>query len=169
MHRGSIAIAGLAGIGVLPRAAPGLQLTGDVLVAPRTLVTLGAAFLPEQHASQGDVQFGLTFLDLGACYQPLATKSWELAGCASLLAGALHVAVTSPIPDSVGQRLFGAGDGGARLSWLPSPGFEVRMQADLVLPFDRHTFAIASDAGVASIFRQPAAGAVFSLGAGVRY
>jgi hypothetical protein len=169
IHRGSIALAGLAGIGVLPRAAPGLQLIGDVLVAPRTLVTLGAAFLPEQRAALRDVQFGLTFANVGACYEPLATKSWELAGCASLLAGALHVAVTSPIPDAVGQRGYGGGEVGARFAWLPSPGFEMRMQADLLVPFDRHTFAIASDTGLAPIFRQPAVGAVFSIGAGVRY
>jgi hypothetical protein len=169
LHRGSIALTGLAAAHILPRAAPGLQLTGDVFVAPQTLVTLGAAFLSEERASQGDVRFGLTFATLGLCYQPLATKSWEIAACAALMAGALHVAVSSPIPDEVGQRVYAGGEAGARVAWLPSPAFEMRLQADLVLPFDRHTFAIASNDGVSSVFRQPSFGGVLSIGAGLRY
>ncbi len=170
---GAVEVSAVAAARVLPQMAAGIELRANIDVAPRTFVSVSGLLLPEQQASRtdGDVRFGITWATLGPCYRPLATSSWEVAGCASLVAGAMHVVVATPTPDEVGQRFYWGGTAGARLTFVPSAGWELVARADLITPFNRRTFVVEHDRPrrAATVFTQPALGALFSLGIGIRY
>jgi hypothetical protein len=170
---GALALSLVVAAKVLPQVSAGIEVRGDIAIAPRTYASVSGLFLPEQQASRtdGDVRFGLTWGTLGPCYRPIVSPSWELGGCAALVVGAMHVVVATPTPDQVGQRFYWGASAGARLSFIPSRGWELLAQAGAITPFNRRTFVIEHDrpARAATVFAQPAVGGLFSLGLGIRY
>jgi hypothetical protein len=170
---GELALSVVAAARVLPQISAGIEIRGEVAIAPRTYASLSGLFLPEQQASRsdGDVRFGITWATLGPCYRPVLTSSWELGGCASLVVGAMHVVVATPTPDEVGQRFYWGAAAGARLSFIPWPGWDLLVRAEALAPLNRKTFVIQHDrpSRAATVFAQPAVGALFSAGLGIRF
>jgi len=119
-------MSGLAGaravavFGALPGVAPGAEWVAEVPVALRGQLTLrlSALYLPErrEHHELGDISYGLTALEAGAC-----AGRWQISlgwsACAALGVGAIHAVVHAPIPLRAGDRLWAALRLEAGLGW----------------------------------------------------
>jgi hypothetical protein len=170
-RRGAISAAGVAATQILPHPAIGVEVAGELALAPGAFATLGLAFFPEQGVLQSDanVHFGLTWGTLGLCWRPLSAGPIEFGGCASALAGGLHIVVASPQPDQVGERFYAGASLGPQSVWSLAPGLELRLRADLVAPFARRTFVVARDAENSMLFRQPVVAGTLALGLAARF
>lgn len=97
--------------GVLPGLAPGVELVTALPVGEtrRQALRFSALYLPEKrdHEPLGDIGYGLTALEAGACSSgPEARVRWF--GCVALGLGAIHAVVHDPVPLEPGDRFWAA-------------------------------------------------------------
>src|SRR5207302_586377 len=106
------------GVGLLPRAAAGLGLAGEVLLTPWLAARAGAVLFPEVRTPAPDPNFafGLTLGWVGACFDAVRRESLSVGACAALSAGLTHAVVYYPDATAPGQRMVWAGSGGLRLA-----------------------------------------------------
>jgi len=171
--RGSLSVASAGALGLLPEAAFGLALVGEVRALPKLSLLLGAAFLPEKTTNAGgaNVAFGLSFLKAGPCRELMSNSEIGLALCASVLVGAMHAVVFDPEPVDVGQRFWWAASGGFRGYWAFARPFTMAADVDLVLPLSRRDNVVSpgGSAPPTSIFEEPALGFMAFIGPGVEF
>jgi hypothetical protein len=126
-------------------------------------------FLPEQrlNGAGGSYGFGGTYGGVTPCVALLGGRQASASVCASLLVGALHVVVRDATPLDAGARLWAAGALGVRLDWNPSGDVHWLLGADALAPIQRHDYVVERAAGAETVFTEPAAGALLTLGVGV--
>lgn len=170
---GFFGLAAVAAVRVLPGAAGGAALTGEIALSDVLLLAVSGQHLFEQPASRAasEVEFGLTFLGAGPCYRAELAQALSLCGCVSVLAGVFRAVVHEPAPADVGERFWWAAAAGLRVGVVPAEPFELRAGVDVLMPVNRRNNVVEQPAtGVAvEAFEEPAVGAQGSLGLGVRF
>jgi hypothetical protein len=170
--RGTLLLLGGAAVSLLPRAAPGLGLAGEVQIVPRLSARIGGMVLPEVRTPAPDENFafGLTAGWLGACFDAVAREAVALGACAGGMGGVLHAVVYFPDATHPGQRAFWAATAGLRLAVRLSARVELQLVADGVAPLNRRQFTVdGRSAGTDVVFAQPAVAALLWGGLGVRF
>ncbi|MDI3285113.1 hypothetical protein [Polyangium sp. 15x6] len=137
-----IALRGGLGLGLLPKAAPGVGLSGHVAVAPRVQITGEALWLPEARTEGGQFGFGLSTLALGACVDVARTGAADLAACGSLWAGALHAVVYDLEPAEPGDWFWAAAAITPRLRVRLAPRLHAEMGVHVLVPITRRPFEV---------------------------
>lgn len=100
--------------GVLPGAAVGAEMTTRVSLdlRERFALRLSGLFVPEtrQRSAAGDLGYGLTALEAGACLSTQLRRAARLVGfgCVGFGLGAVHTVVHSPEPLKPNDRLWAA-------------------------------------------------------------
>lgn len=162
----------VAVLGVLPEMAPGAEWVAEVPVHPRShaALRLSALYLPEQrqHHALGDISYGLTALEVGACGG--ASNAWlGWFACAAFGVGAIHAVVHAPIPVRPGDRLWAALrlEAGLRLRVSGPLWLETRL-FDLIAP-RRWEFRVKSESATAPVFTQSILMPGLAAGLGVRF
>ncbi|MBN1609441.1 MAG: hypothetical protein JW940_22615 [Polyangiaceae bacterium] len=128
---------------VFPSTAAGVEASTEAFVPLSSVVAwrFGVLFLPELRAhTVGDIGYGLTAVDLGACAISAGDLAW--LGCVALQGGAIHTVVHDPTPLKPGDRpwLAGRAHVGARLE-LPGP-FWVESRLFGAVPITRWEFRV---------------------------
>jgi hypothetical protein len=157
---------------VLPGVACGPALNTAIHLHERFAVSVSVRMLPERSIERAGarVGFDLTMAALGGCYAWVGADSWSLSTCASVLAGALHITVTSPTPVGAGQRAWWAASLGVGGAWQVGV-LEVQAGAEALALLGRHDYSVArvEPAVTVSLFEEPPFGLMGTLGAGVRF
>jgi hypothetical protein len=170
--RGALVAFGGTGLGLLPSAAPGVGLGGEVQLGAGFVARLGGFVLPEVRTPAPDENFafGLTAGWLGACYDGIRRDSIALGACAGGVGGVMHAVVYFPDATHPGQRAFWAVTGGLRLAIHLPARVEIQLVSDGVLPLNRRQFTVVGrPAGADVVFAQPATAALLWGGLGVRF
>jgi hypothetical protein len=159
----------MGAFGVLPRTVLGASVLGRVPLSERFSLTGSVAFLPEQRvtAAGGAYGFGATFGGLTPCFDVLEGERAAASVCVSVLLGAVHAVVLDAAPLGPGARLWAAGALGVRFDWNPSGGVHLLAGADALAPFRRHDYVVERADAEETVFSEPAAGALVTLGIGV--
>lgn len=165
----TVSVAGVAAFGLLPRAAFGASVLGRVPFTERFSLAAAMTLLPEQRvrAAGGSYAFGATFGTLSPCFDLLDGERASASLCASVLLGALHVVVRDATPLGPGARPWAAGAVGVRFDWNASRGLHLLAGADAFAPFRRHDYVVERATAAETVFTEPAAGGLVTLGVGV--
>ncbi|HVU06073.1 MAG TPA: hypothetical protein VHE30_30190 [Polyangiaceae bacterium] len=163
--RARFLVRGLAALGLLPKASPGVSVEGS-LGTTRFRVTEGLSWYPDEQTADGRFAFGLATVDTGGCVGGRLGRTAVLQGCGALQLGSQHAAVLALetlVPHDKGPHFWMAGTLGPRLA--VELGGPVRLEAgvDVVLPIFRKAFQIQSGT---PIFQSSVPGGIGWLGVG---
>ena len=161
---------GLASVGVLSLAAPGLGLSVEWPLARRVTLAAGALWLPEARRSYWTFGFGLMSGSAGMCVEAVRTTAITLGGCAHLLAGALQAFAHGREyvqAYNLGDRAWGGFAPALRLGARPVGPLFLTLGVEAVVPFAR--YQLEPYTTTHSIFRQPAVGGLAFGGVGVAF
>jgi len=170
--RGALVALGAAGVGLLPRLAPGVGLGGEVSISRRVSVRAGGVILPEVRTPAPDENFafGLSAAWLGACFDAFQRETLALGACAGGLGGVMHAVVYFPDATHPGQRALWAASGGLRLASHLAGRIELQIAADGLVPVNRRVFTVEGrPPGADVVFAQPAIAALIWGAIGVRF
>jgi len=167
-HVGAFASA-VGAFGILPRAALGVSVSGQVPVSDHASFALGLTFLPEQRTTSGigDFAFGATWGELRGCYDFGRAGPFRFAACAAALLGALHVVVSNPAPVEPGGAAWGAAALGLATDFTPTEPLHLLVRIDGLLPFQRRSYVVDSGGRSETVFVEPQWAALLSTGIGV--
>jgi hypothetical protein len=167
--RASWSVSGIGAIGVLPKAAFGASLDAAVSLSRSVSLAADVSFLPEvsETSSLGEFGFGATWGTLGACYDVEFGADVGMSGCVSAMVGTMHVAVYEPTPVKGGAHVFAGATAGPALRWRFAPPAHLALGVDGFFPFKRTSFLVEDAGTTESLYEQPAAGVLFTLGVGV--
>lgn len=170
--RGALAVGALVAGGVLPRAAVGPLLRGELELGKRWSVVVSAQFLPEQRLTRAGAEawLGLALGGAGPCYRVELGERWAVASCASLLLGSLSLSIASPEDVEAGPRAWWGLACGLRLS-MRAGAFELALGADALAHLARRNYTVSRQQPLRteSLFTEPGAGVLGSLTTGVRF
>jgi hypothetical protein len=154
---------------VLPKAAFGASLDAAVSLSRSVSLAADVSFLPEvsETSSLGEFGFGATWGTLGACYDVEFGADVGMSGCVSAMVGTMHVAVYEPTPVKGGAHVFAGATAGPALRWRFAPPAHLALGVDGFFPFKRTSFLVEDAGTTESLYEQPAAGVLFTLGVGV--
>ena len=141
-----------AGIGLLPKIAPGMALAGQAAAARAVSVTAEALWMPEARTADGRFGFGLTAFSLGACFVPVRLAAAELAACGSVWGGALHAVVYQLAPVTAGDSGWAAAAASPRLRLRLAGPLHAEVGGHLMIPLTRHPFVLRGQ--VEPVFRE---------------
>ena len=169
---GSLALGVQGALGVLPSAALGPLLRGELQLHQGLGLVVSAQFFPEQRlvSAGAEAWFGLSLASVGPCYRVELGEHWAVASCGSFQVGSLHLGVASPEVVDAGPRPWLGLSCGLRVS-LRAGAFELTLGGDALAHLARHNYTVSRQNPVRteSLFTEPAAGALGSLAAGVRF
>jgi hypothetical protein len=171
-RRGALAVSAIGTGRILPRAAFGVRLGGDIRLTDKIDLAIASTFLPEKRQSRegNDVSFGLVWGAVGPCYRIVDVPRVSLSGCAALLIGALRTVVFDPVRARTSALPWAGASAGLRVAWSPLPPFELEAGVDLLIPFYRRTYLVERAPGDnVAVFSDPAVGGGGFLGLGVQY
>jgi hypothetical protein len=117
--KGALASGVSLGLGLLPRPALGFSLRGELVLRGPLLIALEARYFAEQRWSRAGAEsaFGMTLGSVGPCYRLPLAAGFSVAGCASLLVGALSLSVSSPEPLGAGARAWLGAEAALRVAY----------------------------------------------------
>jgi hypothetical protein len=171
-QRGALFLSAIGADRVLPRAAFGVRLLGEVRLADRIDLTIASALLPEKRQSRegNDVSFGLVWGAVGPCYRIVDAPRVSLSGCAAALVGALRSVVFDPVRARTSALPWAGASAGLRVGWSPVHRFEIEGGVDLIAPFYHRTYLVErAPADNVAVFSDPAIAGAGFLGIGVQY
>jgi hypothetical protein len=157
---------------VLPRAAFGARLAGDIRLVDKLDLAIASTFLPESRQSRegNDVSFGLFWGAVGPCYRIVDASRARLSGCGALLVGALRTVTFDPVRTRTSALPWAGASAGLRVGWSPSSPFQLEVGVDLLVPFYRRTYLVERSPGDnVAVFSDPAIAIAGFLGVGVQY
>ena len=128
--------------GLLPGAGWGARVTADFNLLPRLHLLATGLFLPEEPTTGGGFAFGISAFGAGGCFDLVESASFQLAPCASLLAGEIHAVVYSLQPLPPGGRIWGAGQGAARARLQVFSSLFLEADIGLFVPLVRYAFSV---------------------------
>jgi hypothetical protein len=170
--RGGLLLGAFAATRVLPSAALGGTVIGNVELVDHLFGAVSASWLPEQHVrrNDADVGFGMTLGAIGPCYHLPIGVGFSVSSCLSLLLASLQITVVEPEPVAPGARFWWAASTGLRLGWS-SGAFEAGLGVDALAHPTRHRYLIdhSEPNTEASFFVEPALALTGVLAAGVHY
>jgi hypothetical protein len=172
LDHGSWFVAGVAAAKVLPRAALGLRLGGDVRLARRFDFEALLTFLPEQRQTlRGlDTGFSLTYATSGFCYRLLDDDNATLSGCGSASMGAMHAVSYAPARGRDGELLWSSVGLGLRAAWALAGPIVLSGGVEGGVPLTRHDYVVSRSSGADTVvFSDPAFAATLQIGLGVRF
>lgn len=171
-ERGGLLLGAFAATRVLPSAALGGTVIGNVELVDHLFGAVSASWLPEQHVrrNDADVGFGMTLGAIGPCYHLPIGARFSVSSCLSLLLASLQITVVEPEPVAPGARFWWAASAGLRLGWS-SGAFEAALGVDALAHLTRHRYLIdrSEPNTEASFFVEPALALTGLLAAGVHY
>jgi hypothetical protein len=137
-----LSLRGAVALGLLPRAAFGIESAGELGLAARLGLSLGVSYFPEARTADARFAFGLSSAFLGLCVGAVQTKGVRLAICGEGQVGAMHAIVYSVRPLPPGDHLWAGARVGPRLAlglgralWLEAGGLAE-------VPLVRHEFTL---------------------------
>lgn len=168
---GRLGLLGVGTLGLLPGAAAGVGLWGEIGISGRLALSLGATFLPEvRHTGPvGDFAYGMTWTQLGLSCELVSRPRWTLSASAAMLLGAIHAVVYSPAPAHPGQRLYLAVTAGMQLFVGLGGRWEASLSVDGIVPLARPRFDVIYAGTEVRAYRQPAVAGTAGLGLVYRF
>jgi hypothetical protein len=142
IRAGSGALGAFTAPGLLPGAGWGARVTADFNLLPRLHLLATGLFLPEEPTTGGGFAFGISAFGAGGCFDLVESASFQLAPCASLLAGEIHAVVYSLQPLPPGGRIWGAGQGAARARLQVFSSLFLEADIGLFVPLVRYAFSV---------------------------
>jgi hypothetical protein len=137
-----VALRGVAGLGLLPRAAAGVAVAAHVELTPAWALTAEALWLPEVAAADDRFAFGLSAFALGACATVARTSAADLAACGAIWGGALHAVVRDLVPSGPGDRAWAAASATPRLRLRLASRVHLELGGQLIVPLVRRPFTV---------------------------
>jgi hypothetical protein len=171
-RRGTLVLSVLGAGRILPGAAFGARLAGDLRLSDRLDLGVASTFLPDRRQSRegNEVSFGLFWGSLGPCYRFVDTPHVSSFGCASLLFGVLRTGVFDPVRARTGALPWAGASAGVRLGWSPVSPLRFEGAAELIAPFYRRNYLVERAPGDnVAVFSDPVVGAAGFVGVGVQY
>jgi hypothetical protein len=160
-----LALRGLVAGGLLPGVAPGVSVTG--FVGTREFAgTLGLAWFPETSTENAEFSFGLSSVNAGFCWEPVAAERFLAGACAEIAVGALHAVVWELSPIEPGDHAFVAAELGPYVGIELGLGLRVELGAFAAVPLVRPNFRVQGTNE--SAFQSEPVGIVGFLGLGLR-
>jgi hypothetical protein len=141
-----------AGVGLLPKVAPGVALAGQGVVTRAVWITGEALWMPEARTGDGRFGFGLTAFALGACFVPVRLAAVELGACGSAWAGALHAVVYQLAPVTPGDSAWAAAAASPYLRLRLAEHLHAEVGGHLLVPLTRHPFVLGGPTDL--VFRE---------------
>lgn len=138
----AVSLRGLVAVGLLPRAAFGIESAGEVGVSKRWGLSLGVSYLPEVRSSDAGFAFGLSAGFLGVCVAPVQTTAVRLAVCGEAQLGAMHAVVYSVRPLPPGDHAWAGARVGPRLRLRLGGSLWLEAGAQALAPLIRHEFVL---------------------------
>jgi hypothetical protein len=136
---------GALALGLLPRAAFGVESAGEVRLAARFSLSVGVSYFPEVSTSDGGFAFGLSAAFVGLCVGTAQTRAARLAVCAEGQLGAMHAVVYSVRPLPPGDHLWGGARVGPRLRLLLGGALWLEAGGMAQAPLVRHAFVLKDE------------------------
>ena len=172
LNRAAWFVALVAASRVLPQAAMGARVGGEVRLLRRLDFEASLTLLPEmrQTLSGFDTGFGLTYGTGGLCFRLLDHEDVTLAGCGFGSVGAMHAVAYEPARGRQGQLLWSATGVGLRAAWVLARPLALRAGVEGSVPLERRDYVVSRARGAeAVVFRDPAVSATLHLGLSVRF
>ncbi len=160
---GLVAVSGTGTVGLLPRAAIGLDIHGLVRLQRGAYMSMGMSHFPEVTADDPSFRLGSTLARLGACVDPTGSARPRLVGCAHGELGNTVVVVRELTPTAPGSRVFGALSAGLLFvqPWRP---FALLVEAEAMVPVPAYDFSLAGTGR--TIYSSPFITGFFRVGLG---
>jgi hypothetical protein len=171
-RRGALALSAAFAGHILPHAAFGASLAGEVRLVGRLDLAVSSTFLPEKRQSRdgNDVSFGLVWGAVGPCYRMVDVATISLSGCGALLVGALRTVVFDPVRARTSALPWAGASAGVRVGWSPVAPLLLEGGVDLIAPFYRRSYLVEHAPGDnVAVFDDPALAGAGFLGLGVQY
>jgi hypothetical protein len=141
----TLSFRGAVALGLLPRAAFGVESAGEVWLGAGWSVSLGVSYFPEVETSDGGFAFGLSAALLGLCVGAVETRAARLAVCAESQLGAMHAVVYSVRPLPPGDHLWGGVRLGPRLRLLLGGALWLEAGGMALASLRRHEFVLKDE------------------------
>ncbi|MES1186584.1 MAG: hypothetical protein ABUL60_22415 [Myxococcales bacterium] len=138
----SLSMRGLLALGLLPRAAFGVESAGELGLSERWGLSLGLSYLPEVRSSDGGFAFGLSAGLLGVCVGAVQTPTARLVICGEAQLGAMHAVVYSVRPLPPGDHPWAGARVGPRLRLSLGGSLWLDAGVQALAPLLRHQFVL---------------------------
>jgi hypothetical protein len=171
-HQPTLSLSGVLVGGVLPGAAPGIELTTRLPLdaAERVALRAGVLYLPERRdrGEIGDLGYGLTLAEIGACLGQAGRRT-AVYGCMAFGAGAAHVVVHAPVPLEPGDRFWASLRAEAGFMLRAAGPVWVDLRVFDLFPLTPQDFRVVTEQGRKSAFKQSRFMPGAALGVGLRF
>jgi hypothetical protein len=137
-------LAGASGsVDTVPGIAAGWTLRADAPLIDVLRLHVGAISFPEARTGgTSEIGIGLTAAIVGLCLEPIALPEIRLGGCLSVLAGAVHAVVHTPLPLEPGDRPWLATSLSLQASWVFAPPVGLWIELAGAVPWMRYEFRV---------------------------
>ena len=168
MVASGIGLRAAASLGLVPRAAAGVALAGQVGLAGPVELTGEALFVPQVSTNSTTFAFGLSAVALGACVELVQSPPMDLGACGALWAGAVHAVVMKQYDFMApGDYAWAAASAMPRLRVALGSRVYAEVGTQLVVPLVRTPFKV--NGTTTPVFQQSSVAALPFVGVGVGF